>query len=205
MASLNNSQAFLEYILAFSSRVPLPSLLDRVIKTCGTLIEPTSQLRFGEGIVGHSARVGAAQDLLALNIFMASEEGAAQLSSPEFFAWTASDASPRIRLQVSQRQFSEMNNDLLNRIHIDLQFQASTQLQPLCAVFDGAAETERLYGGRCCEATGSRTVRGDGTSFAGRFADGASVMALSPAKKGSCKLRTCSRLLTYDGSVAAAL
>src|ERR1700675_1789016 len=58
---------------------------------------------------------------------------------------------------------------------------------------DGA-ETDRLCGGRCRDAAGSRALRADRNSSAGRLADGASVMALSATKKS----RGIPRLAKYS-------
>ena len=62
-----------------------------------------------------------------------------------------------VRLQISQRWFSEINHD-------------AHQL---------------LYGGRRCQTARSRAVCGNGTASSRRLADGASAVALSPEEKST--------------------
>src|ERR1700730_8097162 len=75
----------------------------------------------------------------------------------------------------------EMIYDVRQRGHTDPHFVAGIQPQPGCAARDGAADGEYLYGG-CCKTTGSRAVCGNGAGSAGRVADGAFVVAVSPAE-----------------------
>ena len=79
--------------------------------------------------------------------------------------------------------FKETNHDLLDRIYVDLRVRAGTRPPPRCTESDGTGETERPYGGRSRQATGSGAVCGDRTGIAGRLADGASALALSAARK----------------------